>query len=248
MSEFKGRVARCDGCGHEFLEADAPSTCPKCGSNKITKLVKIKRCTTSCGALQAVQTAPERGAIGYRESRGGGRSARADLTDDDLVRSSIAGSTPHGEEETGRVCRILAERLRDEGRYYGRLEPGREPADCILKDESTGRALRVQVVKAITDPKPYRELDIHGKVQMTRSAESILEEIRTAICHKSCQYPSTVKAELVLALDATVWPGVAFDAVVKVFRRKYSNWVKSQGFSEVWLVGPVKRLTSRLDE
>jgi hypothetical protein len=59
--------------------------------------------------------------------------------------------------------------------------------------------------------------------------------------------PSTQRPKLVLALDATHLPLLAFDSVVESFREHCGTEVCAAGFQSVWVVGPTETLTKRLD-
>jgi hypothetical protein len=78
-----------------------------------------------------------------------------------------------------------------------------------------------------------------------RSAEihEVVEAIHDAIQAKSKQ----ADPEIMLALDATDSPRAAVRPVVNAFRTQYGAWAAGVGFQEIWVVGPVIALVTRLD-
>lgn len=56
------------------------------------------------------------------------------------------------------------------------------------------------------------------------------------------------RAELLLALDATETGSHVFGQVVDSFRRLYGSWARQLGFKGIWVVGPIAKLTIRLDK
>lgn len=211
---------------------------------KITQAVRV---SVHVSALQ------ERGgdAIGFSESEREGRASSATLRDDGSLDMSIVGSSPQGEEDTLAACRVLKERLNAAGGRWGCVIPGREPADCVLVDaEDPSITLDVQVVRAIVSEGLWRGLSSSGSVQSSLSPAEAATEIQKAIERKARdeKIPGRLRARLVLALDATRLPGLAFDAIVREFRSTHLVTARRYGFAAIWLVGPVPRLVSRLDQ
>jgi len=189
-------------------------------------------------------------AIGFSESERQGRASSASLRDDGSLDISLVGSSPQGEEDTIAACQVLKERLNLDGAHWGSVATGREPADCALVDShDPKRTLEVQVVRAIVSQNLWRKLNSEGSVQMSVSPEEAAAEIRAAIESKAhdTKIPGPLRSRLVLALDATRLPGLAFGAIVRHFRSTNMTWTVSQGFGAVWLVGPTPRLVWRLD-
>lgn len=211
---------------------------------KITEAVRVS------GHVSALQ---ERGgdAIGFLESEREGRASRATLRDDGSLDMSIVGSSLQGEEDTPAACRVLKERLNAAGSRWGHVIPGHEPADCVLVDaEDPSTTLDVQVVRAIASQDLWRRLNSSGSVQSWPSPAEAATEIQKAIQRKARdeKIPRHLRARLVLALDATRLPGLAFGAIVREFRSTHRVAARSHGFAAIWLVGPVPRLVSRLDQ
>lgn len=66
-----------------------------------------------------------------------------------------------------------------------------------------------------------------------------MAEIRAAIEAKAQdrKVSKALLSQLVLALDASRLPGLAFDPIVRQFREREIVWAASHGFAAVWLVG-----------
>jgi hypothetical protein len=162
----------------------------------------------------------------------------------------LVGSSPQGEQDTNPTCQVLRERLNLDGGNWGSITSGNEPADCILVDaENANKTLQVQVVRAIVSQELWRDLSSQGSVKLSLSPTKAVGEIRAAIEKKANDptIPGNVRPQLVLGLDATRLPGLAFDAIVGEFRSANMLWTASCGFAAVWLVGPEPRLAWRLD-
>jgi hypothetical protein len=163
---------------------------------------------------------------------------------------AIIGSSPQGEEDTRAACQILKERLNADGANWDQIVPGREPADCALVDgKDHNRTLEIQVVRAVVSQDLWRKLNATGSVQNFISSADAATELRRAIEKKArdTQIPRPLRSKLVLALDATRLPGLAFDAVVREFRSIHVESARAHGFAAIWLVGPVARLVWTLD-
>lgn len=110
-----------------------------------------------------------------------------------------------------------------------------------------GDLLRIQVVHAAVDPNVWRSLSRSGNVNMRQSYEEASETLARAIEKKVAQIPRRQRPSLVLALDASLLPGLALDPVLVSFRERHRDLLASAGFRSVWIVGPAESLTQRLD-
>jgi hypothetical protein len=161
----------------------------------------------------------------------------------------LSGSSPQGEEDTERACQVLADHLNGDGARWV-VKRGAEPADCDLVDAGDPRTkLSVQLVRAIVSSSLWRELNTQKTASRVLAPKEAISEIRAAIQSKAddARIPTALRSTLILALDATRLPGLAFDAIVQEFRASSMTWAASHGFLAVWLVGPIPRLVSRLD-
>jgi hypothetical protein len=241
---------RCEGCGADLAKVGRGMACPHCGAT--TRRIGASG-ADGIALGEHVATVKRTGGkvTGFGESARQGRAASADQAADGSLTYSIAGSAPQGEEDTLAACRVLLRRLNDAGARWGNLRVGKEPADCVADDaERVGVRLEIQVTRAIVSPDLWRDLAQSGTVRRERvAASSLAAELRAAIAKKASNAALTraSREKLVLALDATRLPGLAFDAVIDEFRSRYAAWTARQGFVSVWLVGPQSALTWRLD-
>lgn len=243
----QGRCARCD----TPIDPSAPGTprtpCPTCGA---TARVFEEHITETLGLSDHWAELHERSgeAIGYSESERQGRASAATLGSDGVLRYSVSGSSPQGEEDTEFTCRILARRLTLEGEDSYDVVPGVEPVDRFLvKRGRPEEELGVQVVRADPSPTLWRQLSASGSVQRDVPVKDLVAALRAAIEHKEQNLPRSVREDLVLALDANRLPGYAFNAVVREFHWTHLAWAAGLGFNAIWLVGPEPSLTWRLD-
>lgn len=189
----------------------------------------------------------------FRESRRpDGRKASADRDDDGSLSFSVSGSSPQGEEETLKVGNLLVQRLNLDSSTWGEpvLGDGDDDVDCEATNvNDPSQRLQLQVVRAITDQRVWKQLNAQGATQESSVAPSSLaSSIANTIKKKSEVIPQDQRRGLTLVLDATLLPGVAFDDVTEEFRRHYSAWTSSLGFEGIWLIGPVSELIQRLDQ
>jgi hypothetical protein len=254
MSSNVGQWVRCGECGIDVSEAPnlpahARLPCPSCGS--ISRNFGVTA-SDQCKATSHVSALHERQgeAIGFTESKRERRASASSLEHDGSLQLSIVGSCPQGEEDTPAACHVLLERLKQDGAPFDEVLSGSEPADCILTDShNPSVSLKVQVVRAIVSQDLWRRLANTGATQTTLKANDIVQEMHRSIALKATnrKLPARERAELVLALDATRLPGLAFDAVVREFRTTMTAWAACQAFQAIWLIGPTTRLAWRLD-
>lgn len=254
MADSVNQWMKCGACGAELDEpANTPIQarvpCPVCGSTKRLVTLYLSASVKVSSHLSALHER-QGAAIGFSESARQGRTSHALLRHDGSVNISLTGSSPQGEEDTAAACQVLKERLNLDGDHWGSITAGNEPADCVLIDADDGRrTLQVQVVRAIISQDLWRDLNAQGAAQTSLSPAAAVTELRAAIEAKAHdrRVPKPIRPQLVLALDATRLPGLAFDAIVSQFRSTSMAWTASHGFAAVWLVGPTSRLVWRLD-
>ena len=147
------------------------------------------------------------------------------------------------------ACRLLVGKLNRDGAAWGEPVPGKGIVDCEAfdNDEPTKR-LAIQVVRANTDPNLWKALNTHKRVSQLQTPQmELADQLKQAIEKKANKIQLGLREGLMLALDATRLPALAFDEVVLLFERQFGLWAKSLGFEGIWLVGPVDELISRLD-
>lgn len=241
----------CAGCGMVLSEPtvlaeEARPPCAGCGSRNRNYEVTI---TESIQVRDYFAVLQERAGdvIGFSETAPSDRAASATLAVSGHVELFVEGPSSQGEEDTGKVCEVLRQALNLGGATWGAVELDSEPADRVLIHERD-RSIRlaVQVVRAITSQRFYHDLSQRRSVRQDLAPKEAAEELRVAIEHKANAL-RTGREALVLALDATRLPGLAFEVVVREFWRRHAAQAVAYGFSAIWLVGPQPRMVWRLD-
>jgi len=253
VADSVDQLVKCGDCGAELgkppntsVQARVPG--PSCGSTKRAAVLHLRASVQVSSHMSALHERQGE-AIGFSESARRGRTSSASLRTDGSVDMSLLGSSPQGEEDTEAACQVLKERLNLDGAHWGSPTAGNEPADCVLIDtDDVSRTLHVQVVRAIVSQDLWRDLNSRGAAQRSLSPAAAVTEIWTAIEAKADdrRIPKSIRPQLVLALDATRLPGLAFDAIVRQFRSTHMAWAASHGFAAVWLVGPT--LSANMNE
>jgi hypothetical protein len=177
-----------------------------------------------------------------------GRRSRAEHTDSDLIAWEATGENPQGERNSLHVCEILVEALRRTGEDWSDAVIGQdEPIDC-QSSNPRGEYLQIQVVRATRHRNLWRRFTTTRSTGLQSDTPAALaDELKATIDSKQSMLPPTVKAGLVLALDATRVSGYALDRVADEFRRTHGLWCRGTGFKSVWIVGPFPDLVSRVD-
>ena len=245
------RRAYCGSCGR--LLSDPPNlpqadrqACPGCGSLSRSSEAICYETIKLSGSYEELHERQDK-AIGYSESERKGRSTNATLQPDDKLDFSIKGISPRGEENTISVCEILKQRLNQAGANYTTVSPGNGPVDCILASTNNpNECLEIQVVNAITNQDLWKQLNLTGSSTRSLTLEEICTELHNSIMLKANHIPQSIRKSLILALDATLLPGLCFDKIIHFFQEKEGVWA-GFGFLSIWLVGPNPRLTGRLD-
>jgi len=187
-------------------------------------------------------------AMGFSESEHHGTASGSSLEEDGNLQYSIEGKSPQGEQGTPAVCEVLLARMKELGYPYDTVLSGSEPADCVFADSSKRKLPQeVQVARASVSQGLWQQLRYTSAVNRTLTTAMVVKELCDAIQLKERKLVPSVRCSLVLALDATRLPGFGFDRIVQEFRRSQGSWAASLGFKSIWLVGPITRLTWRLD-
>ena len=164
---------------------------------------------------------------------------------------AIDGTSPQGEEDTANTCEILIRALNLRGEAWQDPTRGNGVSDCIAIDsKNPDQALSIQVVRAISDSELWKELArLEHTSESDTTARRLAKELRISIDRKAGDegIPAVSRVDLVLALDATRLPIMAFEDVIEEFRSAHSPWASKLGFSAIWLVGPTEHMTHRLD-
>ena len=106
----------------------------------------------------------------------------------------------------------------------------------------------VQVVRALTERRFWKELDRSGEMsEIVMTISEAVSALRTAIEHKT-KIPPQQRPDLILLLDAYRLPAFALGLVTDQFKREQAIWTQSLGFHAVYIVGPTATFVSRLDE
>jgi hypothetical protein len=124
--------------------------------------------------------------------------------------------------------------------------------DCVATRATgaTVEPLCIQVVKALVNPELWRTLATSGTLAKPDVAVEELTDLMADALQKKLdpsKIPPTQRPGLVLVLDATRLPALAFDSVVNIFRERHRVMLETAGFREIWIAGPIESLTKRLD-
>ena len=240
-------LMKCACCDQEYN--DGKNECPACGSNVVDKR------STDMAQILASEHAMRGGwrdgkLAGFMESEGTNQSSAAEADEDGKVSSWISGNPVQGENDTVSVGRVLVKGMNAHSDQWELAdEPPVGAVDCVLRHRlDPARRIKVQVVRAIVDPKLYRELaTAKSAVEVYLDPEEIAGRMFDAVMKKAEHYPVQLRRELVLALDAMRVSVCAMSSVIEVYRCNFGQRTRNLGFMEVWLVGPVDSMTQRLD-
>jgi hypothetical protein len=187
---------------------------------------------------------------GIRIADSEGQSVAADVNPNGIIDYSIKGKSRQGESGTIEVCKILIERLNQNGANWSHpidlntIEESEEQGvDCEACDGDL--ILHIQVTRV--ERSIWRTLSIKKEVSKNSDIRELVETIKSVIFKKSRTISSDQRKELILALDAVETPDYAFEKVIKLFREAHHSEIAALGFKGVWLVGPNEAMTYRLD-
>lgn len=193
-----------------------------------------------------VRKISEDGTEATRVADSQGRSTSADLNVDRLIKFSIQGTPPRGEAGNLEPCKILIERLNQDGEHWGQPENrnGEEDGiDCIAKDGQ--HHLRMQVTR-VAGQHIWHKLGSSKSVTGDSSIEHMTSDLCKAI-EKKENLSYGQRSRIVLVLDAIDSPGHTYPLVVKSFRQKYCFEIQKLNFEAIWVVGPTSEMTTQLD-
>ena len=174
---------RCGHCDAELPDenpSEPRTPCPECGS--MSRRFSAEVCD---GVGVSDQTKALRSTCGrtveFRESERDGRTTAAQSNNDGLLETQITGDSPEGEDDTLCVCRLLIERLNQDGGTWGVPSPGVDDVDCEAENQGTpAEHLLIQVVRAVVDPAVWRDLNRQGSVRLEMSAALAAEQLLEA--------------------------------------------------------------------
>ena len=244
----KGGHCGCILAESPSIPAAARQPCPACGSLARSFAVAVAEQVYVGDHLAALQEREGR-AIAFSETTRRGTASSASFADGESVQFALSGRSPQGEQDTLTACGILIQRLNADGATWLPPVAGQQNADCVSPNRTGIDIIRIQVVRAVAESSFWEELGRHGAVARSESITQVVEAIRTALAFKAdaAKIPSSERAGLILALDATRLPAHVLDDVISSFRQEHAGWASGLGFSAVWIVGPSMRLTHRLD-
>lgn len=145
------------------------------------------------------------------------------------------------------VYQVLVAALTAAGTEASIIGAGVQDVDCrvLIGGEEVG----VQVVRALTTQRFWRELNATGAVNdMTLTLGDCERSLREAIRLKEKKIPQPQRSKLILLLDAYRVPALALGAVTDQFKKNQAASVKLLGFHSIYVVGPTPVFVSRLDE
>ena len=190
--------------------------------------------------------------VGFSESLRDGRAAAGDVQGNGTLDYSFTGRTSTGEQGTLETCSKLVQVLNsaEPAAVWAapmlRMDIPHLDAQAVRLD-GQAPTLDIQVVRAFADSAFWHQAHKNGHGQgVSVTPRDLAQQLRDAIELKVSRIPVQHRTELVLALNAIDSPIVAFDTVVDAFRIHHGSWTAAQGFSAVWLIGPMPGLTHRL--
>ena len=250
----KERSVFCSSCGEDLSSLEDSSSgekalCPKCGSAQIQGSPELT--TIKLSGVSSDLASREGKEMGYSEERFDGRRTAAEFNRDDSLTTKIEGPSPQGEELTLAACRILIRSLNSFGANW------QEPIfvndgviDCNVVDgNDPKKKVSIQLVRANVRQDIWKTLAANGSCVNNDSIQEIANRISEAIEKKADKrkIPETIRNDIILALDATLLPGLCFSVVVSRLKEQHGEWINQLGFQAVWIVGPEISLTKRLD-
>jgi hypothetical protein len=185
-------------------------------------------------------------AVGFFESERPDITRYTAFTPDGEIKINLRGLSPKNEQDSDMVCKTLVSVINARGLRVKLEGSGKQDEDFVLT--VNGARVGVQVVRALTDPRFWRELARSGEVgDLIMTVSEAASALRTAIEHKT-GIPPQQRPNLLLLLDAYRLPHLALGPVADQFKREQAIWAQSLGFYAVYVVGPTGNFVSRLDE
>lgn len=159
----------------------------------------------------------------------------------------IVGRSRQNEQGVLRVCNLLVEKIRADGRQPGiaSVPSGAERGiDCEIPTKAG--VLQVQVTRPAT-PKVWQALAMLGRSSRTLSADEAVADLLQALNKKARKFSRNDRRSTVLAIDATETVVHSMRAVVDKIRELHQPGITQVGFAEVWVIGPHVEQVHRLD-
>lgn len=188
--------------------------------------------------------------VQHTESGSIPQQSDAIIRPDGTVEAELRGKPSQGESSTLDVCRALTKKLNAGERTWANPELAaeeRDDCDCTASSIKGDSRLRIQVVRALTDPRIWRSLAASGLHESNQAVVEAAGVLRDSISKKAERIPLVQRLDLILALDALGTSNLALSPVVDAFRVNYGDWCSAFRFKAVWLVGPATEMIERLD-
>jgi hypothetical protein len=189
--------------------------------------------------------------VAHHESGAHQQASDAGVGTQGEIVSELRGNPFQGEANTLEVCRHLAREWRRRGHriHLPRLSPDDDDSDCLCESGDAGEQFRIQVVRAIIDPSVWSALARTGRVStLIASPADAADLLAVAIAMKARRIPLTQRRNLVLALDAMGFSGMALAPVIEEFRKRHGRDCHLLEFASIWIVGRSTEMVFRLDE
>lgn len=267
-------MATCANCGHQY--DGSRDACPRCGSegraigatfsdgigiSDEREMVHHERSGPSGTlgsadheATDSEQGNFEEGSVRHAHDADTSEAIRVYRSDEqvaegraprgDPIELEMTGRSLQNEEDTVRAARILMERLIHDGHRCDSLRLV-EDQDVDCKLDVDGRTRHLQVTRA--EQTLWGDLAGGGHVQRKFPPEDSATSMRAAVQKKATGLASAQRANLTLVLDATFAADAVLERVIECYRAEHGEWTATLGFDEVWIVGPTREATYRLD-
>lgn len=185
--------------------------------------------------------------VGFVETERDGLAGRADVSHPGSALQALTGKPPLGESHSLLVAWKLVQHLNANGAHWAEPCSATEPADCeSVGLEEDQQVLRMQIVRAVSDPSLWFTLHQDGQHSADWSADALAQAVRTTIDTKARRYGAREKLGLVLVLDANRLPVFSLTSVRDAIVTAATAAGQLSGFEAVWLVGPTPDLCYRV--
>lgn len=211
-------------------------------------IVKVQDGISFGDHLSGTVTSKEK-VVGYSESHGRGRAAHASIDVEGNVTHGIEGKPSLGEEGTAEVARRFVEAKNNQQvRWHPPTIASSEHTDARSEPIYTGEnALKIQVVRAISETSHWKMLGKTGAVQVqVESALNVAQLLCDSIALKKEKIPAETRASMSLVLNGVDAPVTCLDAVIEAFRTEHGDYAAGAGFKEIWLVGPQSNMVTQI--
>ena len=174
------------------------------------------------------------------------RAITTDVDRDGQIAHSLRGNKRTNETGDLEVCRILLDRLNQDGEPWKDLiqlkAESRAEAGVDCQASHGIHILDIQVTRALSDPDFWKRVNPHVPSNLELSNLDCAEQLRVTIANKAAK----PKGGIVLALDSIETPHCT-QHVIELFRSAHGAWARSLGYKSIWVVGPTADLTFQLD-